>query len=81
MSYQEKLNHWTACVASRMNSIREIEKSTKNIIDVWPQYKDPDGFRLVCFLSREILVFHPINTTYVNHTGRIRFYVFIWPEE
>lgn len=47
MTYDEKLGHWAACAATRMKIIRDVEKSSKQIIDVWPQYKAPDGFRLV----------------------------------
>lgn len=51
MSYQEKMDHWNACVASRMNSIRALENSPKQIVDAWPQYKMADGFRLVCIVQ------------------------------
>lgn len=47
MAYAEKEMHWKACAATRMNSIRGIENSRKHIIDIWPHYKSPDGFRLV----------------------------------
>lgn len=47
MSYSDKIFHWNACAATRMNSIREIDISSKQIIDLWPQYKMPDGYRLV----------------------------------
>lgn len=47
MSYDEKMSHWTRCVALRMNDIKSIEDSPKQIVDLWPQYKAPDGFRLV----------------------------------
>lgn len=48
MSYDEKLRHWAGCVSTRMNDIRETEKSKKHIVDIWPLYKAPDGYRLVC---------------------------------
>lgn len=48
MKYDEKLRHWTGCAATRMNNIRAMENSSKQIIEIWPQYKAPDGFRLVC---------------------------------
>lgn len=47
MSFDEKIKHWTACAATRMNDIRNLDKSSKSIIDIWPPYKQPDGFRLV----------------------------------
>lgn len=60
MDYEEKLAHWDACAATRMNSIRDIESSSKNIIDIWPQYKLPDGFRLVWFLYFQIYLMNNI---------------------
>lgn len=47
MTYQEKIEHWNACAATRMNAIHETENSPKQINDMWPQYKMPDGYRLV----------------------------------
>lgn len=47
MTYEEKMRHWAACAATRMNTIKDIENTSKQIIDIWPQYKSPDGFRLV----------------------------------
>lgn len=47
LTSEERMLHWTACAASRMNSIKNIEFSSTQITDIWPQYKTPDGFRLV----------------------------------
>lgn len=44
---EEIVSHWTASAATRMNSIGKMENNLKQIFDVWPQFKLPDGFRLV----------------------------------
>ncbi|XP_017475230.1 PREDICTED: uncharacterized protein LOC108365651 [Rhagoletis zephyria] len=46
IAYQEKISHWRACSATRMNSIRNAENNPKQIFDLWPQYKLPGGFHL-----------------------------------
>lgn len=65
MSYEEKMGHWKACSATRMNNIKDNEKTTKRIIDVWPQYKAPDGFRLVWNI---IFPYHFYSTTYLVYS-------------
>lgn len=47
MSYEEKISHWRSCAATRMNNIIENENTSKQIIDIWPQYMAPDGYLLV----------------------------------
>lgn len=47
MSVDDIIHHWKGCAATRINSIQNVDDS-KQIIDVWPQYKLPYGFRLVC---------------------------------
>lgn len=42
-----------------MNSIREIDNNSRQIVDVWPQYKSADGFRLVWY---SILFLFVLNT-------------------
>lgn len=60
MPFDEKMLHWGACAATRLNSIKSIETSTQHIIDVWPQYKDPSGYRLVLIYFFKIPV-HILN--------------------
>lgn len=47
MAYDEKIAHWKGCAATGMNNIKDLENTSKHIIDIWPQYKSPDSFRLV----------------------------------
>lgn len=54
MNIEEKLVHWKGCISTRLNSMRQLcsagpndTLSSKQIVDLWPMYKEPGGFRLV----------------------------------
>lgn len=50
MPINDIVMHWSGCAASRINAIRSDASSSKQVLDVWPQYKLPYGYRLVCEL-------------------------------
>lgn len=62
LSIEDKLKHWKGCAASRLNSLKQTSGSSKQIIDAWPMYKDPVGFRLVCYIL-QILIY--TSNTYI----------------
>ncbi|XP_055543602.1 uncharacterized protein LOC129729144 [Wyeomyia smithii] len=49
MSYDEKLAHWVGCAATRLNIIQNQNnpQSASKIFDLWPQFKNPDGYRMI----------------------------------
>lgn len=50
LAFDEKLLHWKGCVATRLNSFNKRDLTSINqIIDIWPLYKEPEGFKLVRF--------------------------------
>lgn len=53
MSYDEKLAHWKGCAGTRLNMLRQNDdiQSTKKMFDLWPQFRNPDGYRMVNFHS------------------------------
>lgn len=47
LSTDEKIIHWNGCAVTRLNSINKMSGCSKKIIEDWPMYKEPEGFRLV----------------------------------
>lgn len=45
LSMDEKLMHWQACASTRINSLKV--DGSKQIVESWPMYKEPFGYRLV----------------------------------
>lgn len=55
MDFNEKLKHWNACFEFRTNSLKQLCNTNKNLVDIWPYYKDPVGYRLVSINTRFFL--------------------------
>lgn len=48
LGFDGKFVHWKSCVATRLNSFNKSDVTGINqIIEIWPMYKDPDGYKLV----------------------------------
>lgn len=47
LTFQEKLMHWKACIATRLNSLNSAGAGGKPIAELWPTYKEPSGYIMV----------------------------------
>lgn len=48
LTVDAKLMHWKGCVATRLNSFNKGDVTgITQIIEIWPLYKVPDGYKLV----------------------------------
>lgn len=50
LSWDEKLKHWRACAPSRLNAVRAIN-GAKHIVQMYPMFNEPFGFKLVLDIS------------------------------
>lgn len=47
LTFEEKLVHWQGCITTRLNSFNTEDGKNKHIATMWPQYKEPYGYKLI----------------------------------